>query len=72
MNQGDPPGPHRAEDGSWQDGAVICQQPAGTISIWQIKFNTQSLNTGSSGLPRDPGADLEQAIALKPAGLDAS
>jgi uncharacterized protein YukJ len=51
MNQGDPPGPHQGDDGVWQDGAVICQDSTGAIKIWQIKFNTQSLNTGPTGLP---------------------
>jgi Uncharacterized conserved protein (DUF2278) len=51
LNQGDPPGPHRAEDGIWQDGAVICEHPSGAVHVWQIKFNTQSLHTDESGWP---------------------
>ena len=50
-NQGDPPGPHQREDGIWQDGAVLLQAIDGTVRIWQVKFNTQSLNTGPTGLP---------------------
>jgi len=51
LNQGDPPGPHQAEDGIWQDGAVIIQLAGGGVTIWQVKFNTQSLNTNAQGLP---------------------
>jgi len=50
-NQGDPPGPHQAENGTWQDGAVLTQAADGTIVVWQVKFNTQSLNTDDNGLP---------------------
>jgi uncharacterized protein YukJ len=52
LNQGDPPGPHQAEDGIWQDGAVVLQQADGGVRVWQVKFNTQSLDTGPDGLPR--------------------
>jgi hypothetical protein len=51
LNQGDPAGPHQAEDGIWQDGAVIIQLAGGGVTIWQVKFNTQSLNTDARGLP---------------------
>ena len=51
QNQGDPPGPHQAENGIWQDGAVIMQRAGGGVTIWQVKFNTQSLNTNDQGLP---------------------
>jgi hypothetical protein len=51
LNQGDPPGPHQAENGIWQDGAVIIQRAGGGVTIWQVKFNTQSLNTNDQGLP---------------------
>jgi hypothetical protein len=51
MNQGDPPGPHQAENGIWQDGAVMCESVTGAVRIWQIKFNPQSLHTDGSGLP---------------------
>jgi hypothetical protein len=51
MNQGDPPGEHQAEDGIWQDGAVIIQAAEGSITVWQVKFNTQSLHTDGQGLP---------------------
>ena len=52
LNQGDPPGPHQAEDGIWQDGAVVVRNSDGSVRIWQVKFNTQSLDTGPDGLPR--------------------
>ena len=52
LNQGDPPGPHQAEDGIWQDGAVVVRYADGSVRIWQVKFNTQSLDTGPDGLPR--------------------
>jgi hypothetical protein len=51
MNQGDPPGPHQAENGIWQDGAVMVARADGSVTIWQVKFNTQSLHTGDDGLP---------------------
>jgi hypothetical protein len=51
MNQGDPVGSHQAEDGIWQDGAVIIQRAGGAVTIWQVKFNTQSLITNDQGLP---------------------
>jgi hypothetical protein len=50
-NQGDPPGPHQGEDGIWQDGLVLTQAADGTITAWQVKFNTQSLHTDGNGLP---------------------
>lgn len=50
-NQGDPPGPHQAEDGIWQDGAVLTQAANGAFTVWQVKFNTQSLHTDDNGLP---------------------
>jgi len=51
LNQGDPPGSHQAENGIWQDGAVIIQLADGGVTIWQVKFNTQSLVTNDQGLP---------------------
>lgn len=51
MNQGDPPGPHQAENATWQDGAVLVQRADGSVTVWQVKFNTQSLHTGDDGLP---------------------
>ena len=50
-NQGDPPGPHQGEDGIWQDGAVLTQAAHGTMTLWKVKFNTQSLHTDDDGLP---------------------
>jgi hypothetical protein len=50
-NQGDPPGPHQRENGIWQDGAVLTQAADGSLAIWQVKFNTQSLHTDDNGLP---------------------
>lgn len=51
LNQGDPPGSHQAEDGIWQDGAVLVQRADGSVTAWQVKFNTQSLHTDDNGLP---------------------
>jgi hypothetical protein len=51
LNQGDPPGSHQAEDGTWQDGAVLAQRADGSVTAWQVKFNTQSLHTDANGLP---------------------
>jgi len=51
MNQGDPPGSHQPDDGIWQDGAVIIQTADGSLTVWQVKFNAQSLRTDDGGLP---------------------
>ncbi|GGD29005.1 DUF2278 family protein [Nocardioides daphniae] len=51
QNQGDPPGPHQVENGIWQDGAVAVRTAGDHVTIWQVKFNTQSLRTGDDGLP---------------------
>lgn len=51
FNQGDPPGPHQRENAIWQDGAVMVQAADGGVTVWQVKFNTQSLHTGDDGLP---------------------
>ena len=51
QNQGDPPGPFQAENGIWQDGAVAVRTAADKVTIWQVKFNTQSLNTDDDGRP---------------------
>lgn len=51
MNQGDPPGPHQDENAIWQDGAVMLERADGSVAVWQVKFNTQSLHTGDDGLP---------------------
>ncbi len=52
MNQGDPAGSQwYASDGSWQDGAVACQHADGSVTIWQVHFNTQSLQTDTQGHP---------------------
>jgi uncharacterized protein DUF2278 len=51
LNQGNPPGARQAEDGVWQDGAVVTQDAAGRYAIWQIRFNSQSRRTDSAGRP---------------------
>ena len=51
MNQGDPPGSHQPDDGIWQDGAVIVQAADDALTVWQVKFNAQSLSTDDAGLP---------------------
>ena len=48
INQGDPPGPHQANNGIWQDGAVLTQATDGKVTVWQVKFNTQSLHTSNN------------------------
>ncbi len=50
-SQGDPPGPHRQDDGIWQDGCTIVQRPDGTLTAVLTKFSTQSLHTDNQGLP---------------------
>jgi Uncharacterized conserved protein (DUF2278) len=74
LNQGDPDGQHQAEDGIWQDGAVIIQLAGGRVTIWQVKFNTQSLVTNELGLPvradlltgRHPGPASGRAGRCRP------
>ena len=39
-----------AENAIWQDGAVLVARADGSVAIWQVKFNTQSLHTGDDGL----------------------
>lgn len=52
MNQGDPAGSQWYDsDGIWQDGAVACQAADGSVVIWQVRFNTQRLNTDGQGHP---------------------
>ena len=52
MNQGDPLGSQWwSSDGIWQDGAVCIERANGTIFAWQVKFNSQSFKTDSSGHP---------------------
>ncbi|KJY28025.1 MULTISPECIES: DUF2278 family protein [unclassified Streptomyces] len=52
LNQGDPLGSQWYDtDGIWQDGAVVCEFADGRVVVWQIRFNTQSLNTDGAGHP---------------------
>lgn len=51
-NQGDPAGSQwYSTDGIWQDGAVMCERADGSVVVWQIKFNTQTLSTDNAGHP---------------------
>jgi uncharacterized protein YukJ len=52
QNQGDPMGSQWYPDnGSWQDGAVMAEQPDGSVAVWQVKFNTQAFDTDDQGHP---------------------
>jgi hypothetical protein len=52
MNQGDPFGSQwYATNGTWQDGGVACQHADGSVVVWQVRFNTQSLHTDDQGHP---------------------
>jgi len=52
LNQGDPAGSQwYADNGVWQDGGVMLEKPDGSVVVWQIKFNTQSLDTDENGHP---------------------
>jgi hypothetical protein len=52
QNQGDPLGSKSYPDnGVWQDGAVLAEQPDGSAIVWQVKFNTQAVDTDSQGNP---------------------
>jgi len=50
-NQGDPPGPHRHNNGIWQDGGIVIRRNEGDLVAFLIKFATQSLVTDENGLP---------------------
>jgi hypothetical protein len=50
-NQGDPPGPHQADDGIWQDGCTIALRPDGALVAVLTRFTTQTFNTNDHGLP---------------------
>jgi hypothetical protein len=53
LNQGDPAGsPWYATNGPWQDGCVACQRADGSVTVWQVKFDTQVLTTNADGHPR--------------------
>jgi Uncharacterized conserved protein (DUF2278) len=53
MNQGDPAGSQwYPTNGPWQDGAVACRLTDGSVAVWQVRFNTQSLDTDAAGHPR--------------------
>ncbi|MGC8775605.1 MAG: DUF2278 family protein [Chlorobaculum sp.] len=42
QNQGDPPGSRwAAENGPWQDGAVMVERPDGSVAAFLSKFSTQ-------------------------------
>ncbi|RXK85064.1 DUF2278 family protein [Chlorobaculum sp. 24CR] len=42
QNQGDPPGSRwAAENGPWQDGAVMVERPDGSVAAFLCKFSTQ-------------------------------
>jgi hypothetical protein len=52
LNQGDPAGSQwYPTNGTWQDGAVMLEKPDGSVVVWQIKFNTQSMDTDEDGHP---------------------
>ncbi len=56
MNQGNPPGNHGSENGTWQDGAIFLNLPLGGSSVPQwtaifIAFQTQVWTTDPSGDP---------------------
>ncbi|MFN8193703.1 MAG: DUF2278 family protein [Nocardioidaceae bacterium] len=51
LNQGDPPGPHQAENAIWQDGAVLVRHADDSVTVWQVRFNSQSLHTDAAGHP---------------------
>jgi hypothetical protein len=50
-NQGDPPGPHRRDNGIWQDGGTIIQRHDGDLVAFLTKFASQSLTTDDRGWP---------------------
>ncbi|MFJ9457424.1 DUF2278 family protein [Kitasatospora sp. NPDC101447] len=53
LNQGDPVGsPWYQDNGTWQDGAVVCEHTDGWVVAWQVRFNTQVLTTDDAGHPR--------------------
>jgi uncharacterized protein YukJ len=61
MNQGNPPGRHRRENGTFQDGAVLVQRGDDFIAIFTA-FQTQYLPTDSRGFPTRNAAPLPELI----------
>jgi hypothetical protein len=54
QNQGDPAGsPWWAENGSWQDGAVLALRSDGDYDVFLSKFSSQSDHTDDAGHPVD-------------------
>jgi hypothetical protein len=52
MNQGDPAGSQwYPANGAWQDGLVASEKADGSVVVWQVKFNNQSLSTDANGNP---------------------
>ncbi|MFE5210191.1 DUF2278 family protein [Streptomyces sp. NPDC056600] len=52
QNQGDPAGSQWwAENGAWQDGAVLTLRPDGDLDVFLAKFSTQSDHTDDAGHP---------------------
>jgi hypothetical protein len=51
LNQGDPAGMFRPQDGVWQDGGVLIERPSGEIVAFLTKFETQTLHTSGQGVP---------------------
>ncbi len=50
QNQGDPPAsPWEAQNGPWQDGAVVVRRPEGRFAAFVTKFSSQAKETDASG-----------------------
>jgi uncharacterized protein YukJ len=49
MNQGNPPGPHARDNGTFQDGALIISFADGTWAAIFIAFQSQSFKTDENG-----------------------
>lgn len=62
MNQGNPRGKHWAENGAFQDGAVIVQRADGFAAIFTA-FQTQCLPTDARGYPLASARPLPAFIA---------
>jgi uncharacterized protein YukJ len=39
------------QNGIWQDGAVFVQRPNDSVTGWQVRFNSQSMQTDEQGHP---------------------
>ena len=69
LNQGDPPGPHQADNGIWQDGAVLVQAADGRSRSGRSSSTPSRCTPGTTACPsealRSPLIQRPPAAALR-------